>query len=126
MSIGIAHPDFAQRAGINDPARFAGELALLLEGSTVTAQVSGDPYSAAVAKHMAKVLIDKRLAANSYPCRAAVSKLPNIVLRSQFGLPPDQLLTHINHNFAHLLIRFHILVGRDDLLECKSAVNDRL
>ncbi len=51
----------AKEAGIKDSARVAGELSLLLEGSIVTAQVSGNPDSAAVAKRMAKVFIDRAL-----------------------------------------------------------------
>ncbi len=48
----------AKEAGLKEPAKIAATLALLLEGSTVTAQVSGDPGCAKTARDAAKVLID--------------------------------------------------------------------
>lgn len=51
--------DLAVAAELNDPEPLADELALLLEGATVTAQVSGEPQSAAVAKRIAQRLIDR-------------------------------------------------------------------
>ncbi len=51
-----------QQAGAKDPQGLAEELALLLEGATVTAQVSQNPRTAKVAKRVARGLIDKALA----------------------------------------------------------------
>lgn len=56
--------ELATEVGAADPDGLADELALLLEGSIVTAQVSGNPRSAEVAKNAAKVLIDDALAAS--------------------------------------------------------------
>ncbi len=50
-----------QQAGVKNPQGLAEELALLLEGATVTAQVSQNPKSAQIAKRAAKALIDKAL-----------------------------------------------------------------
>ncbi|MEM7433642.1 MAG: helix-turn-helix domain-containing protein [Myxococcota bacterium] len=54
--------DLAEEAGLSNPAAVAEELALLFEGATVTAQVSGQADSAAVAKRMAHVLIERHTA----------------------------------------------------------------
>jgi AcrR family transcriptional regulator len=53
----------AEAAGLHDAAGVAAELAILLEGSIVTAQVSGTPDCAMTAKRAAKVLIDNALRA---------------------------------------------------------------
>ncbi len=50
-----------QEAGAPDPRQLAEELALLLEGATVTAQVSQNPKTAQIAKRAAKALIDKAI-----------------------------------------------------------------
>ena len=51
-----------RQAGAKDPQGLAEELSLLLEGATVTAQVSQNPKTAKIAKRAAKVLIDKATA----------------------------------------------------------------
>jgi AcrR family transcriptional regulator len=51
-----------EQVGTSDPQELAEELALLLEGATVTAQVSQNPQTAKIAKRAAKVLIDKAIA----------------------------------------------------------------
>jgi len=48
-----------KQMGAKDPQALAEELALLLEGATVTAQVSQNSKTAKIAKRVAKVLIDK-------------------------------------------------------------------
>lgn len=53
--------ELAQEAGVNDPESLASTLAILLEGSIVTAQVSGTPDSAKDAKRAAQVLVDAAL-----------------------------------------------------------------
>ncbi len=50
--------ELAQTANIRNPAQLAQALALLLEGSIVTAQVAGLPDSAQTARTAAKTLID--------------------------------------------------------------------
>ena len=47
-----------KQAGAKDPQALAEELVLLLEGATVTAQVSQNPKTAKIAKRAAKALID--------------------------------------------------------------------
>ena len=49
------------QTGASDPNGLAEELALLLEGATVSAQVSQNPKIAKIAKRAAKVLIEKAL-----------------------------------------------------------------
>jgi hypothetical protein len=49
-------------AGIPDAPRVADAVAMLLEGSIVTAQVSGTPEAAKTARDAAKVIIDDALA----------------------------------------------------------------
>jgi len=46
-------------AGLKDPDVLSKQLALLLEGATVTAQVSGTPDASEIAKATAKVLINQ-------------------------------------------------------------------
>lgn len=46
-------------AGFKEPKELSEELALLLEGSIVTAQVSQTPNAAGIAKRTAKVLIER-------------------------------------------------------------------
>ena len=50
--------ELAEHAQLNKPHEVASSLGLLLEGSIVTAQVSGDPASANTAKQAAKVIVD--------------------------------------------------------------------
>ena len=50
-----------QQAGAKDPQGLAEELALLLEGATVTAQVSQNSKTAKIAKRAAKALIDNAI-----------------------------------------------------------------
>jgi AcrR family transcriptional regulator len=54
--------ELCQQAGASDPQGLAEELALLLEGATVTAQVSQNAKTAKIAKRAAKALIDKATA----------------------------------------------------------------
>ena len=53
--------DVAEKAGAKNPAALAEQLALLLEGSIVTAQVSNNPKAASSAKAIAKELINQQL-----------------------------------------------------------------
>ena len=50
-----------EQTGSSNPQELAEELALLLEGATVTAQVSQNPRIANIAKRAAKVLIEKAI-----------------------------------------------------------------
>ncbi len=50
-----------EQAGAANPQELAEELALLLEGATVTAQVSQNPKTAKIAKRAAKALIGKSI-----------------------------------------------------------------
>lgn len=54
--------ELAVEAGIPDTHRVAESVAILLEGSIVTAQVSGTPETAATARDAAKIIIDNALA----------------------------------------------------------------
>jgi hypothetical protein len=49
--------ELAEQAAAKDPATLADELALLLEGATVTAQVSAQPEAAKTARRVAALLI---------------------------------------------------------------------
>ena len=51
--------ELCEQGGASDPQGLAEELAMLLEGATVTAQVSQNPKTAKIAKRAAKALIDK-------------------------------------------------------------------
>jgi AcrR family transcriptional regulator len=53
--------DLALRAGARDPIALAEELALLMEGSYVTRQVSGNRDAAAIGRRAAAVLIARQL-----------------------------------------------------------------
>ncbi len=53
--------ELCKQAGIAGAAKLTEEVALLLEGAIVTAQVSENPKAAQIAKRAAKVLIDKAL-----------------------------------------------------------------
>ncbi len=53
--------ELCQQAGAPQPKELAEELGLLLEGATVTAQISQNPKTAQIAKRAAKVLIDKAI-----------------------------------------------------------------
>lgn len=53
--------ELCEEAGASNPRELAEELALLLEGATVTAQVSQNPKTAQIAKRAAKALIDKAI-----------------------------------------------------------------
>ena len=57
--------ELAIAAGIDNPVDLADTLALLLEGSIVTAQVAGTPDSANTAKLAAKILIDNAMQASA-------------------------------------------------------------
>jgi AcrR family transcriptional regulator len=50
-----------EQAGAANPQELAEELALLLEGATVTAQISKNPKTAKIAKRVAQALIDKSI-----------------------------------------------------------------
>ena len=54
--------ELCEQAGASDPQGLAEELAMLLEGATVTAQVSQNAKTAKIAKRVAKALIDKATA----------------------------------------------------------------
>lgn len=51
--------DLAEAAGVSDPESVATALSLLFEGAIVTAQVSGNPRSAADAKKVAEALLGR-------------------------------------------------------------------
>ena len=51
--------DLCEKEGVRNPEALADEIALLLEGAIVTAQVSNKPEAARIAKRAAKVLIEK-------------------------------------------------------------------
>ncbi len=51
--------ELCEQAGASNPQGLAEELAMLLEGATVTAQVSPSPKTAKIAKRVAKALIEK-------------------------------------------------------------------
>ncbi len=53
--------DLSVKAGARNPQQLAEELALLLEGAIVTAQVSQKPDAAKIAKRAAEVLIDRQI-----------------------------------------------------------------
>jgi len=53
--------ELCKQAGASDPQGLAEELAMLLEGATVTAQVSQNAKTAKIAKRAAKALIDKAI-----------------------------------------------------------------
>ena len=53
--------ELCEKAGAQHPQELAEELAMLLEGATVTAQVSQNPKSAHIAKRVAKALIHKAI-----------------------------------------------------------------
>ena len=53
--------ELAEAAGIPDAHAVAATIALLLEGSIVTAQVAGTPSAADTAKSAAKVIVDNAL-----------------------------------------------------------------
>jgi len=57
--------ELAGYAGIDDPAAFAQEYCMMLEGAYVTRQVSGNPDTAAIASRLAKMLVERRLPAAS-------------------------------------------------------------
>ncbi len=50
--------ELANEADLENPAKVATSLSLLLEGAIVTAQVSGDPDSATTARAVAQLIID--------------------------------------------------------------------
>jgi AcrR family transcriptional regulator len=53
--------DLALRAGAHDPIALAEELSLLMEGSYVTRQVSGNRGAATIGRRAARVLIERHL-----------------------------------------------------------------
>lgn len=57
--------ELAVEAGVADARRAAESLAILLEGSIVTAQVSGTPDAAVTARQAARVLLDDALASKA-------------------------------------------------------------
>ncbi len=59
--MGLLLRDLALRAGAADPVALADELALLMEGSYVTRQVTGNRDAAAIGRRAASVLIDRQL-----------------------------------------------------------------
>ena len=61
--MGLLLRDLALRAGAADPVALAEELSLLMEGSYVTRQVSGNRCAAAIGRRAATVLLDRQLPA---------------------------------------------------------------
>ena len=62
--------DLCKKAGAQDPEKLAEEIALLLEGAIVTAQVSQKPDAAKIAKRAAAVLIEKGIPHTTSPHRS--------------------------------------------------------
>ncbi len=56
--------ELARSLDVDDPAGLASEIAMLLEGSIVTSQVSCSPDSAKTAKHAARTLLDEAIRAH--------------------------------------------------------------
>jgi AcrR family transcriptional regulator len=61
--MGLLLRDLALRAGATDPIGLADELSLLMEGSYVTRQVTGNRHAAAIGRRAAAVLIERQLGA---------------------------------------------------------------
>lgn len=61
--------EIAGYAGAADPGAFAQELTLIMEGSYVTRQVTGNPETAAIAKRIAAMLIARDLPQQRTPAR---------------------------------------------------------
>jgi AcrR family transcriptional regulator len=59
--------DLALRAGARDPIALSEELGLLMEGSYVTRQVTGNAETAAIGRRVAAALIDRQLSAGDAP-----------------------------------------------------------
>ena len=59
--MGVLLRDLALRAGARDPVGLAEELSLLMEGSYVTRQVTGNLDAAAIGRRAAEVLIARQL-----------------------------------------------------------------
>ncbi len=57
--------ELCDQAGAPDAERLEEEISMLLEGATVTAQVSQNPKAAQIAKRAAKTIIDKTIAHRS-------------------------------------------------------------
>jgi hypothetical protein len=51
--------ELAGYAGANDPTSFAQEMSLVLEGACVTRQVTGNPDTAAIARRLVRLLVDR-------------------------------------------------------------------
>ena len=62
--------DLCKKMHATDPNKLAEEIALLLEGAIVTAQVSQNPKAAQIAKRAAKVLVEK-----ASPSSASIKQL---------------------------------------------------
>lgn len=56
--------ELAGYAGATDPAAFADEMSLLMEGAYVTRQVTGNPEAGSIARRIADLLIEKYLPAS--------------------------------------------------------------
>ena len=59
--------ELAGYAGATDPAAFADEMSLLMEGTYVTRQVTGNPEAAGIGRRVAELLLDKYLPAPLRP-----------------------------------------------------------
>ncbi|MCO6436735.1 MAG: TetR/AcrR family transcriptional regulator [Phycisphaerae bacterium] len=57
--------ELAGYAGAADPKAFAQEMSLVLEGAYVTRQITGNPDTSAIAKRIARMLMEKYLPAAS-------------------------------------------------------------
>lgn len=57
--------ELAGYAGADDPAAFAQEMSLLMEGAYVTRQVTGNPQTAAIARRVARLLIRAHMPADA-------------------------------------------------------------
>ncbi len=53
--------ELAGYAGVDDPAAFAQEYAMVMEGAYVTRQVTGNPDTAAIARRLSTLLVEKHL-----------------------------------------------------------------
>jgi len=61
VAMGKIIRELAGYAGADDPAAFAQDMSLLMEGAYVTRQVTRDPQTAGIARRMINMLIEKHL-----------------------------------------------------------------
>lgn len=65
--------ELCNEAGLSDPNELANELSLLLEGAIVTAQITKNPESAAVARNAANTIIEQHSPSSPVAASASLS-----------------------------------------------------